>query len=245
MNVGMCVTLITIDCIVKCFICHINYFGEITLTLLLLSMHILWPFVHHSKLVLNLLAVLILSWHVLFLSELWIEFCWWMWPILILGLFIVWNRLDTMLVWLIALSYIITPSYLRSEIVTLLVFASLFCLLNIWGFRGKQIAWWHMVLTWNSCHIAFLHLTDFLHDSCSSQASGCLWSTLIIQLWCNLSLLSLHLFCFPCGTLSILVYLLIKEWCHNVCTSIQILVSVVAFESRIIIWSFAFSKLHI
>ena len=169
MNVGMCITLIAIDCVVKCFICHINYFGEITLALLLLSMHILWPFVHHSKLVLDLLAVLILSWHVLFLSELWIEFCWWMWPILILGLFIIWNRLDTMLVRLIALAYIVTPSYLRSEIVTLLVFASLFCLLNIWVFCRKQIAWgWYMVLTWNSCHVAFVHLTNFLHDSCSS-----------------------------------------------------------------------------
>ena len=221
MNVGMLVTCIAIDCVIKCFVCHVNYFGEITLALLLLSMHILWSFVHHSKLVLDLLSVLILSWNVLFLSELWIDFSRWMWPILILGLFIVWNRLDSMLVWQIALTYIITSSYLRSKIVTLFIFASLFCLLNIRGFCWKQIAWgWHMVLTWNSCHVAFLHLTDFLHDSCPSQTSWCLWSTLIIQLWCNLSLLSLHLFRFPSGALSILVYLLIKERCHNVCTSI-------------------------
>ena len=242
----MCIPLITIDCVIECFICHVNYFGEITLALLLFSMHVLWPFVHHSKLVLDLLGVLILSWDVLFLRELRIDFRWRMWPVLILGLFIVWSRLDSMLVWQVALTYVVTSSYLCSEIVTLLIFVSLFCLLNIRGFGWKQVAWIrHMVLTWNSCHVAFLHLTDFLHNSCPSKAGGCLWSALIIQLWCNLSLLSLKLFRFPSGALCILIYLLIKERCHNVCTSIQILVSVVAFKSCIIIRSFTFSKLHI
>ena len=151
-----------------------------------------------------------------------------------------------MLVWQIALTNVVTSTYLRSEIVSFIVFACLFCLLNVLSFCRKQIAWgWHMVLTWNACHVVFLHLADFLHDSCSSQASGCLWSSLFIQLWCNLSFLSLQLLWFSSGALSILVYLLIEERCHNVSTSIQILVSVVTFESRIIIRSFTLSKLHI